>query len=510
MEDANKETTETTAETIGLAAASNTNTTTSHPEEVVPQQPPSAAAAGSVSASAPNTSEPAPKPFVMSMPKIPQGAEMVAPHDPDKVEPHILATMPKIPAGAEMTTPIIDEPLPAPLPVEMTQPEVEPQSPAMTVRPMMAVPLDLSGSDIEPSMASTSDIPEGTAPQDMSQVLAGIKLPERHEFRALGDIPTPQKQDPTVIPLEPPAPVVTRMPRPDVPQDALAAVHTFRADVQDVVKDQNISLIHAASLESDRKHTGDSALPNLGAQQRMRRTIGIVFAIMLFLGLGSAALFGIAFVAQQHNTQVAVPEDTSLIFAEQHTALSIDNAVPANVKQNIADLRLTSNAPLGAITRVIPTLTTKAADGTVTQRLATTQEFLKALGVSVSDDFYRAVSDQFFFGIHTVDKNVPVLVIPVTSYDRAFAAMLAWEPQMNADLAPAFTAVPSSVAGPNGPEPRTFEDTVMRNYDVRALKDDNNYIQLYYSFPTPNILIIAESPYSFSEVLSRLQSGRKL
>jgi hypothetical protein len=158
----------------------------------------------------------------------------------------------------------------------------------------------------------------------------------------------------------------------------------------------------------------------------------------------------------------------------------------------------------------MPIVTDKTADGTSQQRLATTQEFLKALGLHVSDDFYRAISDQFFFGVHTVDKNVPVLVIPVTSYDRAFAAMLAWEPQMNSDLAPAFTAVPASMAGPSGPVPRVFQDTVMRNYDVRALKDDNNYIQLYYSFPSPNILVIAESPYSFSELLSRLQSGRKL
>ena len=55
-----------------------------------------------------------------------------------------------------------------------------------------------------------------------------------------------------------------------------------------------------------------------------------------------------------------------------------------------------------------------------------------------------------------------------------------------------------------------YEDLVMRNYDVRALKDDAGEIQLYYSFPTQNILIIAESPYSFPEILSRLQASRQL
>ena len=50
----------------------------------------------------------------------------------------------------------------------------------------------------------------------------------------------------------------------------------------------------------------------------------------------------------------------------------------------------------------------------------------------------------------------------------------------------------------------------MRNYDVRALKDDDGTIQLYYSFPTRNVLIIAESPFSFTEILSRLRADRRL
>jgi len=82
---------------------------------------------------------------------------------------------------------------------------------------------------------------------------------------------------------------------------------------------------------------------------------------------------------------------------------------------------------------------------------------------------------------------------------------------MNADLSPTFTPVPSTILDVNGiPYERVFKDSVMRNYDVRELRDDANVIQLYYSFPSPNLLIIAESPYSFPEILSRLQSVRRL
>jgi hypothetical protein len=477
------------------------------PQVTVPQQPLNAAVGVPGVVAQASVPTPAPEIFVppvMSMPKVPHDAPMAAPIDPDKVVTQI-TSMPKIPLGAAMMPPMQEDPLPiAPLAAET--PSVVEANPAITIRPMMAPPTSINSAPTE--SISAMPAPQGS---DVSQMLAGIQIPERREFRSAGDIQLPPKNSPHGIPLNTPAPsAVVRMPRPEIPQDTMSTVHTFRADVQGVVKDQNVSLVHAASMESDRKRNGESAIQNPGAQQRVRRTVALVFAIVLFLGLGSAALFGIAYVSQQHNTQVDVPADTSLIFAEQHVVLPIDNAVPANIKQTIAGMRLSSNAPLGAITRIVPLVVEKTADGASQQRLATTQEFLKSLGLHVSDDLYRALGDQFFFGIHTVDKNVPVLVIPVTSYDRAFASLLAWEPQMNPDLAPAFTAVPSSIAGSSGPVPRVFQDTVMRNYDVRALKDDNNYIQLYYSFPTPSILVIAESPYSFSEILSRLQSGRKL
>ena len=89
--------------------------------------------------------------------------------------------------------------------------------------------------------------------------------------------------------------------------------------------------------------------------------------------------------------------------------------------------------------------------------------------------------------------------------------MLQWEERLNADLSPGFTALSVLTTDGDGlPVKRSYQDLVMRNYDVRALKDDSGTIQLFYSFPTQNILIIAESPYSFTEIISRLQAGRNL
>ena len=71
--------------------------------------------------------------------------------------------------------------------------------------------------------------------------------------------------------------------------------------------------------------------------------------------------------------------------------------------------------------------------------------------------------------------------------------------------------VPALVTDSSGlPETRAFIDAVLLNYDVRELKDDSGNIVLYYSFPTPNLLVIAENPSTFAEVLSRLEAQREL
>jgi hypothetical protein len=194
-------------------------------------------------------------------------------------------------------------------------------------------------------------------------------------------------------------------------------------------------------------------------------------------------------------------------------AYPVDGKSASVVKTELSQARNGGASSLGSITQIVPIKQTGALDasGGPASVPLTLGEFVEAIGANPPSDLLRALADNFFFGIHTVDKNAPVLVIPVISYDRAFAGMLAWEKTINADLSPIFMSVPTNVVDQNGiPSVRTFTDDVMRNYDVRELKDDAGVVQLYYSFPTREILVIAESPYTFPEILGRLQAGRRL
>ena len=403
-----------------------------------------------------------------------------------------------------------------------------------------------------PLPASAEVLRERTIQMDMARILKDSKLPERHDFKAAADVPKPPPKpaeepvaqileervvkasapaapvpEPTLQPPEP-APIIAT-PAPEKPpvtaspakakgesvSSIVTPLRTLKDDLQSIVRDKKISLVRAVSLEQEKKKGQAHLIPPEQERiraQAARRTLGIVFASLVLVLLGVGALFGVFYVMQKQQTPIAqTAPNTSILFAEQTEALPLDRATAQDLKNEFLSFTSKPPGPLGSITRVVPTLTATTS-GTTSIRPATLSEFFDALDIHPPQELMSALGSDFFFGVHVVDKNAPIFVIPVQSYDRAFAGMLAWEATMNGDLTPIFTAVPMTkyVGTSTIPVARTFQDVVLRNYDARALEDDTGAIQMYYSFPTPNILVIAESPYSFSEILNRLQAQREL
>ncbi len=296
--------------------------------------------------------------------------------------------------------------------------------------------------------------------------------------------------------------------------DNVRALHTLKDDLQDVVHNQKISVVRAAALQEEKRHrSGKSLIPpdELAPPVKARRTAPVVATILLFL-VGAVALAGAYLILQNRSVDAIAPVASGLLFAEQTVPLPMDTLAPTDVRREVANARGAGALSLGAILQVRPSLTQRdPASGDDVLAPVSFGLFMDRIGASPPDELIRALSDDFFFGIHTVDENAPLFVIPVQSYERAFAGMLEWEQTMNADLAPMFAAVPMQTVGPDGLlVERVFTDAVIQNYDVRVLRDESGTVQLYYSFPTRNILIIAESQYSFPELLSRLRADRRL
>ena len=330
--------------------------------------------------------------------------------------------------------------------------------------------------------------------QDMARILQGVQLPERRGGLAAA---LPKKIESKVIP-----PIPQNEPEPTTPpkeEGALTAVHTFKDDLTRVARDQKISVVKAISLEEEKRHR-EKPQDFDGAVQKNSLRPFIIGSVVL-TALGVLALVAVVLISsQQKPAEVAVT--TTLLFAEQANSFPLTQESGMDIKRILLKAR-DQNATLGSFTQIIPTIPAES-------RKATAQEFLEKLDTHAPEGLIRSLGTDFFLGIHTVDINAPVLVFSIDSYENAFENMLKWEQDVGQDLQPFFTGTSALTSKDGTPMRRTFTDEIIKNYDIRALHDDSGKIVMYYAFPSRSILIIAESPFSFIEIVTRLKAQRAL
>lgn len=363
-------------------------------------------------------------------------------------------------------------------------------------------PLPPAPAPVAPSAPATPAAPAANIQDDIAKILSGTKLPERRSEES-----APQKKFDTALgaSVDKQPTLETAAPGATPKQEGISAVHTLKHDLQEVVAENKISLVRAAALEQEKRRPE----PLDDTPMKSRRPIaGMLILIAILMLLGAGALFGVYYIAQP-SAQTTEQVTDSLIFAETASSLPLNGQSADALRFELARLRLAGSSSLGAITHVVPTVAGSAP--AESERVATFAEFLRAIEAQAPEGLTRALSDEFFLGLHTVDKNATIIIVPVVSYDHAFSSMLQWEQTMNRALASLFTEIPPLVVDQNGAvAQRTFVDEINRNFDVRALKSESGEMILYYSFPTRELLVIAESPYSFAEILSRLQAARRL
>jgi hypothetical protein len=342
---------------------------------------------------------------------------------------------------------------------------------------------------------------------DISGILKSVPLPVENTDRMSLDI---EVQKPIVTPVPEPMLAVPEESISREEPSSVKALHTLKDDMQNVVRRQKISLVRAVAIEQDKKKVAPEML-SPAASSRNQHRFTIVFISLLLILLSGGALFGVAYVVQNRSLPPQAAEQ-NIVFSERSIIVQITNSQQAGaLKYALAQARADTSDAQGSITRIIPLSAGTSSIAQANPTPATLSEFFVALGIQAPDGLLRSLDSSFFFGFHMTDHRAPVFVIPVVSYDNAVASMLAWESHMDQDLSPIYMGVSPTKIGADGiPVDRKFQDIVMHNYDVRVLEDDTGNPVMYYSFPSPTVLVIAENPYTFPEIINRLQAQRAL
>lgn len=275
------------------------------------------------------------------------------------------------------------------------------------------------------------------------------------------------------------------------PQEAspLRQIRTFQGDVAETIGRQKESLVTIARAE----HARPTPIVEEAPEARKARLRAVILLVGSFVLVGAGAFGGWwsyrEFVRKTTPPAINVPE-SRLISAARVIALSASSTRAELIEA--ASGASQDTLPPGEVAHIdIP---------------LTAQKFMEALEARPPGHLTRAL-EIFMLGVLGGEEPSIFILSKVSSFENAFAGMLAWESTMAADIGPLFSTrlALRDTAG------LSFEDTLSRNKHARVLysapnEERDREALLVYSFFDNETLIITDSVESLRTLIEKLST----
>lgn len=323
----------------------------------------------------------------------------------------------------------------------------------------------------------------------------------------------PKPEMPKVTEERPPQGVVFEQKNEGVKEDedesSMKLVRTYQADVVETMKKQKSSLTSMVLAEKE-KQKGKPTLETKPRKIFDRKIIILIVSTLIILVVG---YFGYQMVKPNTNnpevTEITEQKISTLILPNYKREIYVDRIKRDNIVNALKQQDNETSIPLGYVIQFY--LTTEDASKSFIiegesdyKLLVTTESFFDGIEAKIPDSLIRNLGQNFIIGYHSSLGNNPFLILEVKSYNNAFAGMMDWEKTMFRDLSPTFVRQDSSISLDNNP----FQDIVVSNKDVRAILNEKGKIELAYSFPNPETLIIANNETTLQEIYRRVTNAR--
>lgn len=281
-----------------------------------------------------------------------------------------------------------------------------------------------------------------------------------------------------------------------------AVVHTFKDDIQHLVRNRKASLTHIAALESDRRGKGEST--DVEEAIKSKKTLVVVTLTILIMVILAVFSLG-AYYAYQLNTAPPPTEqlDPSFIFIEARERVDLTEKSARNVVELLASIRRNTFYSLGSMVELYIIRTENVTEEEKKQVHVTALDFLQSIEAHVPASFLQTLGNDYIVGIHTLDTNIPFILLTTQSYGHAFSGMLEWEKNIEENLLPFFSPnsefiKPAIAAGSN-----IFKDEIINNLDVRILRDTDGVTRVIYAFVDRSTILITTDVRTLKELSSR-------
>lgn len=347
-------------------------------------------------------------------------------------------------------------------------------------------------------------LPTPSNDEEREATLARLRQKVEESRKAMP--PPPPTPAPRPIPPPPPPPVAPPPPAPERP----SPIHTYKSDFSEHIDQKGASSFSVLAAEQDAKPTP--------APVAKRRNTGLVVAAIALIALGGAGIGGAAWYVIRTNTLPGAPISApSLVFADEQVRLTSSGS------DLLSELSALANEPLpeGNVLVVYLVESTTDEKGNTVETPLAGGALIRAMQLPAPDILLRNVTGESTVGVASAGGETrPFFVFEVTSYERTFAGMLAWERTMARDLAVLYPAreagslLPSATStaigtstpvAPTAALPQAaFTDAVVANHDVRILRDTAGQSLMLYGYVGKDILVLARDEAAFTALLSRL------
>ncbi|MBI5139899.1 MAG: hypothetical protein HZA94_00385 [Candidatus Vogelbacteria bacterium] len=281
-------------------------------------------------------------------------------------------------------------------------------------------------------------------------------------------------------------------------------VRTLRADMENLIRTNNISLVSMAIKEEERRRQNLES-KKIGSKTNL--TIIIISTLLIL----ATVIIGIYLYLDKTGMIPSIPDIISpgrnqpkgIIPTETTKEIDITGKLSDEVVSRVIrdEVRYPENLLIG---RTENLLLTKKVDGVT--RYLTLPEFFTAINAIPPDQLARSLSSEFMFGVLSSEDNAGFLIVTTDSYNSAFGGLLEWEKRgMAKDLYQVLTTIKPEQEMLSKP----FEDLTVKNIGTRILKDKAGTIRLVYAFlDATKTIVIAGSKETFLDALSRFQSPK--
>jgi hypothetical protein len=311
----------------------------------------------------------------------------------------------------------------------------------------------------------------------------------------------------------------------------LSPLRTYERDVADMIRKQQASVITVKLAEQRKEEVLKEGTAPVVVKSYARNAL---FAMLgLALVVLSALLFGFIYFLKTKNAEPEekAPIITTLIPRDLERTINLSGISYEQLTRTFSDFAFEAY-PDDSIAHI------NIVEGTTEARPET---FFTRAAPHVPSPLTRAFNGKMFAGVYTLGANHPFFIVQIDSFDNAFAGMLAWEPNMYADLKPLITKaqptmpimpvqqiatstatstagaatgsgtatsaplfVPRTIPTPNA----RFSDAIIQNKDTRVLRNSQDDIILIYSFIDQHTLVIVDSESTLKEVIGRFTAAK--